>query len=435
MEQKRKEEEELFHREKQLEEEKAQRERQEYIKNQTTLWLKEGYNESQTAIIVNHLVRTRDLLTHHNVITEFCEQLPPDPFKAVVEIENHQHVMIDLRCLFQNREFDLSRSHNIPGTDLYISLQEWKMLEPVWQVVNPFRDVSYLSSNLDLRVEETRELPQGSRQTVVDRMICTKYQPSPIMDIISLRYAMGWAHGANSVALPFSVVNPILNHMVDNNVLTDAMPVLVAEISSHNPLQPERVYAYCKNPDVHSKVGTIEMSFRLRAQLKVRKGEKVRIRLLQPSQPPLPPIPTVKLSPVVDVPESVADSKTLRSALIESFNFQQIVYPGQVIFAYVPDSISFGPIPFIICQTYDSRGRPVSVVSVHGHGKGIECAIETVSNPEILSNSGREAVLNYYDNLQQRVNFKTYPTLKVPKPTPQQIVSCIKKDLFKNRIN
>lgn len=401
-----------------------------YWDEQWNIWSNEGYSKSETQIIVDHLTLTFQQTKKHNII--YLHPAPPPQYKAIVKSIDDKYVQFDMRCL-NNREFDSSRANNIPGTDIYLENHEVNRLENVWKVVNPCRNLTYLTSEIDLKVESFKNSIECDKNNanlddIARRFVNIKFQSSGVCLGASTnsKYTMDLIHGANSVSLPSSVFNPILTMLIDNNILTNSLPAIVVEITSHDPLKAERVYAYCRNPDTSSDFNSVEMPFRLKAILNVINGDKVRIRLLTPSEPPQPPARALKITPIIEIPDDVADSSIIRKSLIESLNHQRIVYPGQVIFTYVPRSLDFGPIPFMICQTYDKCGVPTSVINVHGNGDGMELAIETLSNDSIGQENGCEAVKNYYKNLSKNRRMDEY----VNPPTKEQVKLSIQKSFF-----
>lgn len=387
--------------------EKKKLEKLRFVEEQRIFWSKEGYDEKEVDIIVSHLVYNKEKLESDLPILpvdSLSKSTCPDYFEAVVQLIDGSYALTDLRTLFGISGTILYEDSNIPDTHLFPLPEEWTRLGVVWDVVNPYKKLSYLTKEYNFKVKSlTTEETSLKPSQLVNKYIFTYFQPSPYLT----KYEKEQIYGAQSVVLPRDVVKKLLKVMVEHNVLTNKAPAIVVEICSEKTSTPRHVYAYCQNPDVHSRINTIQIPFLLRAVLGVNINDYVRVRFLVPPSPCEPPKRAVKLMPIVDVPKDVSDEVTLREALRETLTHQRVISPGQVVLAYVTGSLEFGPIPFLVAQTYGENNRPIALISVVGHGEGIDCGIEIMTNPDLVRSdsrlTGKDAVINYVQNLVQNI--------------------------------
>ena len=230
--------------------------------------------------------------------------------------------------------------------------------------------------------------------------------------------------GAFSVALPTTVMDPLVDHM-------ESGPLAVELCIPGHSL---RVYAYCRNPDECSDPGTIRVPWRLKYLMKAFEDQEIHVRVFAPPMIPVEPnLPALRVIMVTKLPDT-ANEGELRVALNRSISHQRVVFPGQVILIYVPNI--FGPIPFMVAQVYMKTGPqgrlPVGVTSVYGHGSGIDCAIETLDSAEYDGKSelptqpGFEKYFVYLQNLKRR----SYDVGVLPAAPSHNIIAQSIRDKF-----
>lgn len=400
-----------------IEERTDEQKRKDFYESETKQWLSEGFNDMETGVITEMMYRTQQILKKQSVRKIHAVETVPRMYGVCALTAQDQYYFFDIRlqmdhCSYARAEIPMSPPTLI-GTNVTLDPMWWDRLLRYWKMIDPYRHNIYHTSPIKLSLvtfdfEPTTDEQLGSFISDIS---------SPPKLETGLPYELDSYFGALSVALPSAVMDPILNQLV-----TQTQPLAV-ELCI--PGSASRVFAYVRNPDEHSPPCTVHVPWRLKYLLKAFDNQEIYVRVFTPPSIPKSPTPGFRIIAFVQV--ETADEDAVKRHLTESINHQRVLFPGQVILVHVPDV--FGPIPFMVAQTYVGAERrirvPAGVVGVYGHGDGMDCVIEAVHDEKISKDvHGFEKYYTYIKNLKQRCVVKCSP------PTAHDIAKSIRTQFF-----
>lgn len=375
-----------------------------FLSTEVTTWIAEGFDLDAARIIAMGLLQTHLLMKHQSVQFIHAKNSVPRLFGLCSMASDMKYYFFDLRLLMDHLFFKsrVSNSLSCPPhpsapilfqTGVALDPSAWIVMLEYWKVVDPYQHLEYKTRPHYLHLKTIENEPH----TDIDLQ---KYvtELCNAGNTISSPFDRDQQLGAFSVALPMTIMDPLVDYM-------DSGPLAVELCIPGHSL---RVYAYCRNPDECSDHSTVRVPWRLKYLMKAFEDQEVYVRVFSPPAIPIEPnLPALRVIMVTKLPETT-DEGELRAALNRTINHQRVVFPGQVILIYVQNV--FGPIPFMVAQVYmknGSHGRlPVGVTSVYGHGSGIDCAIETISDDRdeqtTTTQPGFEKYFVYLKNLKER---------------------------------
>lgn len=381
-----------------------------FITNEVEVWIKEGFDPEDAYNIAINLLNTHLTLKHQTVQYVHPIQTVPKLF-GVCATAGQTYYFFDLRLLMDQIHYTtITTTPQLFNLGVTLDESSWTVLNEYWTVVNPYKYIQYRSRQLVLRVKSIDIEPDDDTQIQsYVSTICLDESKHEKTHFDQDQY-----YGAFSVSLPPIIMDPLLDQMAfSSERSTIAVELCIPGVSP-------RVFAYCRNPDETSDNDTVGVPWRLKHIMNAFDDQNIFVRILDPPIIPKSPTPALRVVSVVTLPETIS-STILKQSFNESLNHQRVVFPGQTILVHV-DGV-FGPIPFMVAQVYteslsDSQRRPVGVVSVYGHGDGIDCVVETVHEENSESTTGFEKYYNYLSNLKKRRLSFLPPSLPPPPLSP-----------------
>jgi len=395
-----------------------------FLKHEEETWLKEGFCEDEVKIIAGHLLLVHLILKEHaaSIIAIQSINSVPKLFGACVKNLNRIY-FFDIRLLMDVQSIIPKNFRPvIPRTDIAIDSKTWDHLQTYWHVVNPYKLLQYKTPPCKLSLRTIDDEPQ-SEDDIQSYMVNITSDVEQKMSKKSPFFEDDY-YGAFSVSLPPTLIDP-LYHALDGNHVPLAVELCIPGVSP-------RVYAYCRNPDERSPEGSVTIPWRLKYLLKAYEEQEIYVRVFYPPSIPDSSLPAFRIITTTELPESIT-STMVKTALNKSINHQRILFPGQVILARVGSEDFLGPVPFLVAQCYTKGSDPmeidlteddltedkdevekvweektfatrcpVAVISVYGHGSGIDCTVETKHSISTDTNTtGFEKYYNYLVNLKK----------------------------------
>lgn len=331
----------------------------------------------------------------------------------------------DLRIIFAGQEFEIKKSinknkFNIPYSDLCITDIEYNHLNNIWNIINPYKNIQSVTSMISLQISRPTisklSFMNATNSNINNHMITSKFSDTQCEN--------SWAHGAHPVSLPSTIANNILKVLINQNIITDALPIITIEISSEK--SPLRVYGYCCNPDYESNHGQIYIDKFMQDMLNCTFGDFVNIRVVTPPHPPKPSDVGISIMPMCNI-DSKYNNDEIKKSLIESFYHQKVIFLNQIIYLYLSNVMENGPIPYRITKLYteDRKGTiPTPVLNIHGCKNGIECGID-VEQKIYKHKNGKEFIDNIYADINKREKNFCPDFSLIVEPTVESRSKCV----------
>lgn len=370
----------------------------EFIHAELEMWMKEGYEFEDCQTIAEMQYNTHLILKYQVVKFIHAKESVPRLFGICVFMKD-EYYFFDVRLFmdFIHLKPQTKQTPRLFNTSVVLDETSFGLVQDYWNVVTPYKSIVYKSRPFMLHLKTCEKSPVTDQD--VQSYVATLCEKDDFHYVSP--FEKDKATGAFSVALPESIMRPLLEFVSFDDQKTNQQPLAVELCVPGHSL---RVYAYCRNPDEVSDPGTVHVPWRLKYMMKAFEDQEVYVRIISP---PLIPVgknlPALRLVSITKLPDHVDESE-LRLSLHATLNHIRVVFPSQVILLHVNNV--YGPIPFMISQVYTKKGAneriPCAVTSVFGHGSGVDCVVETVNTDDQDDKPGFEKYFVYLCNLKRK---------------------------------